>query len=210
MKRKIDRASIIWKNKPDNFILGSNFVIFESIPYTNIWSKTYNDQKLNNASSLTVKIKGNFTFSCQVHFKYNMKKDHAGILLFLDEENYLKVYVEYIDEEASYLSTVVTYAGYSDMATYRIGSAIDRIWYRVSHRDGCILVEYSFDESHFKQMRLFHMKSNDDCYELGLFAASPENSSFDAEFRELVVEDCRLKEYRSEKNERTRKTNKIL
>lgn len=210
MKRKLERSSIGWKNKPKHYVIENDYVIFESTPYTDLWSKTYTGHCQNNASTLTVKVDGNFTFSSQVHYKYKKKRDHCGLLLYLDDENWLKVCVEYIDTQASYLSTVVTRDGYSDMASHRIGSAVDRIWYRISHDDGCFLVEYSFDEIHYKQMRLFNLLTNKESMELGLFAASPDDSSFDAEFRELILEDCRLKEYRRDDNERSRKTNKVL
>lgn len=210
MKKSLNNLSTSWKNKPVNYIVGNDVVIFESSPFTDLWSQTFTGQSQHNASSLNIKVEGNFTFSCQVHYKYQMKRDHCGLLLYLNDETWCKVCVEYIDDQASFLSTVVTQYGHSDMASHTIGSAVDRIWYRVTHKDGCIFVEYAFDESHFKRMRLFHMESNDGCFELGLFAASPGNSSFDAEFRNMVLEECILKEYRSDKNERSRKTNKVL
>lgn len=198
MRKELDTSRMIWKNKPTNYVVGRNRVIFETTPYTDLWSKTYYGYTHNNAHSLIFKIEQNFTFSCKVRYKYKEAYDQAGIVIYANDENWFKICVEYIDEQSSLLSTVVTYHGFSDFSSYSIGSAVEQMWYRVSHFNENILVENSFDGIHYKQMRMFHMKFRGDKFEVGLFAASPNDSSFDVEFTEMIVEDCILKEYKGD------------
>ncbi|MEF9968543.1 MAG: DUF1349 domain-containing protein, partial [Longicatena sp.] len=79
-------------------------------------------------------------------------------------------------------------------STHSIGSAVETMWFRVSHFNENMLVENSFDGVHYKMMRMFHMKFRKDKFEVGMFAASPTNSSFDVQFKEMIVEDCIIKE----------------
>lgn len=198
MRKELDISLMKWKNKPTNYVVGRSRVIFETMPFTDLWSKTYYEYTHNNAHSLTFKIEQNFTFSCHVHYKYKKQFDQAGLVIYANDDNWFKICVEYVDEKSSLLSTVVTYHGFSDLSSYAIGSAVDSMWYRVSHSNQNILVENSFDGIHYKQMRLFHMKFRGDKFEVGLFAASPNDSSFDVEFKDMIVEDCILKEYKGE------------
>lgn len=194
MRKELDTSILKWKNRPINYVVGRNRIIFETMPNTDLWSRTLFGTVKNDAHSLTFRIEQNFTFSCKVNYHFKEKFDQAGMVIYANDDNWFKLCVEYIDEQHSLLSTVVTYHGYSDASTHSIGSAVETMWFRVTHYYENIIVENSFDGIHYKQMRVFHMKFRGDKFEVGMFAASPKDSSFDVTFEEMIVEDCIIKE----------------
>lgn len=194
MRKELDTSILQWKNKPNNYVVGRSRIIFETMPYTDLWSRTLLGTIKNNAHSITFKIEQNFTFSCKVNYHFKKEYDQAGLVIYANDDNWFKICVEYIDEQHSLLTTVVTYHGFSDCSTTSIGSAVETMWFRVTHYNENIVVENSFDGIHYKQMRIFHMKFRGDKFEVGMFAASPKESSFDVIFEDMIVEDCIIKE----------------
>ena len=84
----------------------------------------------------------------------------------------------------------MTNQGYSDWATLDISSNIDTVWYRLSRRESDYCIEYSFDGVDFKQMRICHLAKADAEIQFGLYACSPEDSSFEAKFSSFDLGPC--------------------
>ncbi len=81
--------------------------------------------------------------------------------------------------------------GYSDWATTEIPASVKCMWYRFSRREDDYCVECSEDGIKFKQMRVCHMHKGDGKIQFGIYACSPENSSFKAVFTEFVLGECK-------------------
>ena len=116
--------------------------------------------------------------------------DQCGIVLYLDSENWLKASVEYENSECQHLGSVVTNGGYSDWATTPIDSHIRTMWYRLSRRNDDYRIEFSLDGIVYHQMRICHMHKGGGQIRFGLYACSPEDSSFTAVFSEMRITDC--------------------
>ena len=98
--------------------------------------------------------------------------------MYLDSENWLKGSVEYENDEFQHLGSVVTNSGYSDWATTAIPASIKSMWYRFSRREDDYCIECSRDGVSFSQMRICHMAKGDGTIRFGVYACSPEDSSF--------------------------------
>ena len=94
------------------------------------------------------------------------------------------------------LGSVVTNNGYSDWATQDISASIKEMYYRLSRRESDFLIEYSEDGINFKQMRIFHLFKADDEIPFGIYACSPENSSFKAVFSNMEITECKWLEHK--------------
>lgn len=129
--------------------------------------------------------------------KFDTQKrfDQAGILLYLDSENWLKASSEYKNELVQRLGSVVTNNGYSDWATSDIPATINTIWYRLSRREADYRLDYSLDGEAFSQMRICHLFKGDQEIAFGIYACSPEDSSFDAVFSDFELTECLWKEH---------------
>ena len=111
--------------------------------------------------------------------------------MYLDSENWLKGSIEYENEEFQHLGSVVTNNGYSDWATTEIDASIKSMWYRFSRREDDYCIECSEDGIIFKQMRICHMWNAGNTIQFGIYACSPENSSFKATFTDMEITECK-------------------
>ena len=85
---------------------------------------------------------------------------------------------------------MVTNHGYSDWATTEIDAAIKTMWYRFSRRENDFCLECSQDGKTYKQMRICHMHEASDKIQFGIYACSPEDSSFKATFTNMAITEC--------------------
>ena len=74
--------------------------------------------------------------------------------------------------------------------------SIKTMWYRLSRRKSDFLIEYSLDGINFKQMRICHLNKGSKEINFGIYACSPEESSFKATFSDLKITECKWKEHK--------------
>ena len=110
----------------------------------------------------------------------------------------MKASIEYENEEYQRLGSVVTNKGYSDWATHDIHSSIKEMWYRLSRRGSDYYIETSPDGITFHQMRTFHLDNGDGEISFGIYAASPVDHSFTAQFSEMEVGECKWQPWSAE------------
>jgi len=110
--------------------------------------------------------------------------------MYLDSENWLKASVEYENEEYQHLGSVVTNGGWSDWATTEIGADVKTMWYRLSRRKDDYCIECSTDGKRFSQMRICHMEKGAGTIRFGVYACSPEDSSFRVVFTDMDFGAC--------------------
>ena len=132
-----------------------------------------------------------FSFTVKTEFESKCRFDQCGIVMYLDSENWLKGSIEYENERFQHLGSVVTNNGYSDWATTEIDASIKSMWYRLSRREDDYCIECSEDGIVFKQMRVCHMWNGDGTIRFGIYACSPEDSSFRATFTNMEITECK-------------------
>ena len=181
-------------------------VVIQTEKNTDLWQRSYYGFRNDNAPALLFESKENFTLTVNVEFRYKKQFDQCGLIVYLDSENWFKSSIEFENNQFSRLGSVVTNSGHSDWATTDI-SLPSEIWYRLSRRGPDFLLEYSVDEHHFKQMRIFHLNALGETTEemgkvnpplptqericFGVYACSPSDSSFRAEFTNFMFEPCK-------------------
>ena len=135
-----------------------------------------------------------FSFTVKTNFSESHHRfDQCGIVMYLDSENWLKGSVEYENEKFQHLGSVVTNGGYSDWATTAIPADIKSMWYRFSRREDDYCIECSEDGTNFTQMRICHMHKGNGKIRFGIYACSPEDSSFRAVFTDMELTQCQWK-----------------
>ena len=65
------------------------------------------------------------------------------------------------------------------------------MWYRFSRREDDYCLECARDGEPFRQMRVCHMHEGGRRIRFGIYACSPEDSSFTAVFTDLALTECR-------------------
>jgi regulation of enolase protein 1 (concanavalin A-like superfamily) len=67
------------------------------------------------------------------------------------------------------------------------------MWYRFSRREDDYCIECSSNGVDFSQMRICHMPAGAEEISFGIYACSPEESSFTAVFSDLKITECMWK-----------------
>ncbi len=190
MEFQIDKLS--WINEPKEYVVDETEIKIKTEPGTDLWQRTYYKFRNDNAPMLQMKTdKKEFSFDVKVEFDSKHNYDQAGIVLYLNSENWIKASVEYGDETSSFLGAVVTNRGYSDWSTTAISAEIKSMWFRLSRRGDDFCVEHSSDGETFDFIRICHMFEVGDEVNFGLYACSPENGAFTATFTEFNLSECK-------------------
>ena len=189
----LDIKKLIWIRKPKEFDIKEDKIEIITEPHTDLWQRTYYHFRNDNAPVLQIETSEKyFSFLVKTEFESKHRFDQCGIVIYLDSDNWLKASIEYENDIFQHLGSVVTNNGYSDWATTEIGASIKSMWYRLSRREDDYCIECSEDGIHFKQMRICHMVKGDRVIKFGVYACSPENSSFKATFTNFEITECKL------------------
>ena len=181
-----------WTRQPDNYIIEKERITITTKPFTDLWQRTYYHFRNDNAPVLQMETDEKyFSFVVKTEFESSHRFDQCGVVMYLDSENWLKGSVEYENEQFQHLGSVVTNNGYSDWATTEIDATIKSMWYRLSRREDDFCIECSEDGVRYKQMRICHMWNAKDTIQFGIYACSPEDSSFQATFTNMEMTECK-------------------
>ena len=191
----MDIKDFKWIREPKNYLMDSKRVEIVTMPYTDLWHRTYYHFQNDNAPVLQMETDEKFfSFVVKTDFANSHHRfDQCGIVMYLDSENWLKASVEYENGEFQHLGSVVTNDGYSDWATTAISADVSSMWYRFSRREDDYCIECSQDGEYFSQMRICHMKKGNGKIRFGIYACSPEDSSFKAVFTDMRLCECQWK-----------------
>lgn len=181
-----------WTRNPKETLLTETRIELITEPGTDLWQRTYYGFRNDNAPVLQAKTSEKyFSFAVKTQFESKHRFDQCGVAIYLDSENWFKASIEYENEDYQRLGSVVTNHGYSDWATTDISADIKEMWYRLSRRESDYCIECSTDGIHFKQMRIFHLWEGAEEITFGIYACSPESSSFRAVFTDMQVTECK-------------------
>ena len=179
-----------WINQPQEFALDKGALKIQTEPETDFWQKTHYGFSKANAPAFLIKIEGDFTFGVKTAFHTQTRYDQCGILLYIDDENWIKVAVEHENEQYARLGSLVTNLGYSDWATTDIPFPVNEMGYRLSIKDQDVLIEFAEKNSGYQQMRICHLHKPVKNSGIGVYACSPLKSSFEAVFSEFNFGSC--------------------
>ncbi len=188
----MDFANFQWTRQPKSYLVQDGRVEITTDPHTDLWQRTYYHFRNDNAPVFQMETEEPFfSFTVKTDFTESSHRfDQCGIVLYLDSENWLKASVEYENDTFQHLGSVVTNHGYSDWATTEIPADVKSMWYRLSRRQDDYCLECSKDGITFQQMRICHLLEGAGKIRFGIYACSPEDSSFRAVFTDMAVTDC--------------------
>lgn len=188
----VDIGKFEWTREPERFAVDGGAVEVVTKPHTDLWQRTYYHFRNDNAPVFQMRTdEPFFSFTVKTEFESKHRFDQCGVILYLDSENWLKASIEYENETFQHLGSVVTNHGYSDWATTEIPADVRSMWYRLSRREDDFRLECSQDGVHFAQMRVCHLWEGTGEIRFGVYACSPEDSSFKAVFSHMEVTECR-------------------
>lgn len=192
---KFEKEKLFWTHEPSEYQISDQQIIIQTESGTDLWQRTYYHFRNDNAPVLQMETEEKyFSFIVKTEFTDSHHRfDQCGIAMYLDSENWLKASIEYENDEYQHLGSVVTNHGYSDWATTVIEASVKSMWYRFSRREDDYCIECSSDGANFSQMRVCHMHNGNGKIRFGVYACSPEDSSFRAVFSDMQILECQWK-----------------
>ena len=190
---KFDPQALEWTRAPKEFVISPERIEIVTESRTDLWQRTYYHFRNDSAPVLQMRTaEPFFSFVVKTDFAASHHRfDQCGVVLYLDSENWLKGSIEYENERFQHLGSVVTNHGYSDWATTEIPAGVKTMWYRLSRRQDDFCIECSDDGAVFRQMRVCHLLEGAGEVRFGVYACSPEDSSFRAVFTHMELTECR-------------------
>ena len=193
----MDLNKFKWTREPKSFQIKDGTIYVTTQPHTDLWQRTYYHFRNDNAPVYQMKTNDKFfSFVVKTSFEESHHRfDQCGIVMYLDSDNWIKGSVECENDKFQHLGSVVTNNGHSDWATTEIPADVKSMWYRFSRRADDYCIECSDDGEKWKQMRICHMSKGDGEIRFGIYACSPEDSSFTAVFSDMMLTACAWKSH---------------
>ncbi len=173
-----------WYNQPKQWKIDRNAIAVTTNPQTDFWRKTHDGGVRDNGHFLYQSVAGDFTAEVGFEGNYTAQYDQAGLMLRLDEANWLKCGIEYVDG-VQYVSAVVT-RDYSDWSVAPWLSESRRVKLRLTCRGNTVEVYYSFGGANYVLLRQAYLPLADKV-KVGLMCASPTGNGFEVVFENFVV-----------------------
>jgi len=188
-----DISQLRWIREPEVYSIHPVKITITTEPHTDLWQRTYYGFRNDNAPVLQLETEDEyFSFVVKTEFSSSHHRfDQCGVVLYQNSDNWLKGSIEYENQDFQRLGSVVTNMGYSDWATTDIPATVKSMWYRLSRRKSDFCIECSPDGVVFKQMRICHLWEGAGKIAFGIYACSPEDSSFQAVFTDFALTECK-------------------
>ena len=153
-------------------------------PKTDYWRETHYGFTVDDGPFAYIERGGEFEAKVKLIGDYQHRFDQMGLMLRIDEQNWIKTGVEFVDNRMN-ISAVVTRqkSDWSLMATEELWPFV---WIKVIRRLDAVEISYSRDDENYQMIRLAYF-AQDRVVKVGLYAASPDGAGFDATFSKFQI-----------------------
>lgn len=173
-----------WFNEPEEWQIEDQTLTMEVTPQSDYWRISHYGFTVDDAPFLYTLRGGEFEAKVKISGDYKVRFDQAGLMLRIDEENYIKAGIEFVDGEYN-LSCVVTHHT-SDWSVIELDKPVDHVWIKAVRRLDAVEIFYSFDDVEYTMMRNCWLKDNTPVM-VGMMAACPDGNGFKATFEEFKI-----------------------
>ena len=173
-----------WRNEPAQWNLSPAGLAVVTDRATDFWRKTHYGFTRHSGHFFGHTTSGGFTASLRVRGRYESLYDQAGLMVLIDDENWIKAGVEMSDGEAM-LSSVLT-VGQSDWATGAFRGDASDFWMRATVDDGVLRLQVSADGRRWPLVRLCPFPRWQH-YVVGPMCCTPEREGLSVLFSDFTV-----------------------
>ncbi|HEV7974309.1 DUF1349 domain-containing protein [Amycolatopsis sp.] len=173
-----------WLNAPKSWEGGDGLTVTTE-PDTDFWRTTHYGFVRDTGHVLGRTVEGDFVVRTTFSGAYQDLYDQAGVMLRIDEENWIKTGIEYVDGE-QLLSVVVT-RGVSDWSVVSLPISPDSVTIAVDRTGDTVTVRYGLDGAEPATMaRLAYFPPTVPTL-AGVMCASPQGTGFAVTFSGLEI-----------------------
>ena len=173
-----------WFNEPAKWEIKNNALTMQVTPKSDYWRISHYGFTVDDAPFYYATYGGEFEAKVKITGAYKVRFDQMGLMLRIDEKNYIKTGVEFVDGKFN-ISTVVTHDK-SDWSVTTLDKAPPFVWIKVVRRLDAVEVFYSYDDKTYVMTRNAPLQDNTPVM-VGLMAACPDGNGFEAKFEHFTV-----------------------
>lgn len=173
-----------WFNEPEKWEIKNNALIMNVTANSDYWRISHYGFTVDDAPFYYANYGGEFEAKVKLTGNYIARFDQMGLMIRIDEKNYIKTGVEFVDGKFN-VSTVVTHEK-SDWSVTTLEKVPPFIWIKAVRRLDAVEIFYSFDDKNYIMTRNAPLQENTPVM-VGLMAASPDGKGFEAKFENFTV-----------------------
>ena len=143
---------MIWYNEPAIWSADRDGLHLRVESNTDFWRITHYDFIRDNGHFYYRDQAGDFVASVKVTGQYKDLYDQAGLMLRLDERNWIKTGIEYVEEQ-QHISAVIT-REFSDWSVCPQPHNPPSVYLRLTRQYDSVRIDYSFDDFTYLMLRL--------------------------------------------------------
>ena len=173
-----------WFNEPEKWEIKNNALIMNVTANSDYWRISHYGFTVDDAPFYYANYGGEFEAKVKLTGDYKARFDQMGLMIRVDEKNYIKTGVEFVDGKFN-ISTVVTHEK-SDWSVTTLEKVPPFVWIKVVRRLDAIEIFFSYDDKNYTLTRNAPLQDNTPVM-VGLMAASPDGKGFEAKFENFTV-----------------------
>ncbi len=173
-----------WFNTPASYHNESNAQHLAVAPGTDFWQITHYGFIRDNGHFYYQEQEKDFVATVKVTGHYAFLYDQAGLMIRIDEKNWIKTGIEFVNE-VQQVSAVVT-REFSDWSVVPVPTNPVSIWLKLIRKHDFVEVSYSFDKHSFHMLRLAYFPPKVPV-QIGMMAAAPDGKGFSVVFDDFRV-----------------------
>ena len=151
---------------------------------TDYWQITHYGFIRDNGHFYYNEVAGDFEATVKVTGNYMEQYHQAGLMIRIDEKNWIKTGIEYVDS-VQHVSAVVT-RNFSDWSVIPCNDNPSSTWLKLRRRKDYVEIKYSLNNTEYHMLRLAYFPP-DIKVMIGIVAAAPGNQSFTVNFASFKV-----------------------
>ena len=184
-----------WINEPKDYKKDEDQIIIIADKKTDFFNDPTSEFRIKSAPIMVKEINGDFTLTCKVTPFFNDVYDAGALMLYINDDNWVKFAFENTDAGYIAIASVVT-NNYSDEV---IGEEIRdaSIWLRMTKRNNSMGLYYSLNNIDWKMFRLFrHNFDKDYKIFVGIEAQCPLGDVCKVIFEDINFDNKSIKDLR--------------
>jgi uncharacterized protein len=189
-----------WLNEPENWNLKNGRLTMQVPARTDFWRITHYGFTVDDGPFYYANRGGEFEVTVKITGDYKARFDQMGLMLRIDEKNWIKTGIEYVDSVYNF-STVITNT-HSSWSVIRLKESPESLWIKAVRRIDAIEIFYSLNGKTFIMSNVVYLPEFKTVM-VGVMAASPDGTGFKA-----IFEDFKIKHLPDERRQKWLEQNK--
>jgi len=173
-----------WYNEPPSWTAEGDTITVTVGSKTDFWRKTHDGGVRDSGHFYFQEVTGDFVAEVRLSADYGALYDQAGLMVRLDDSNWLKCGIEFF-EGMQHASVVVT-RDFSDWSVVALKPAPSRLWLRVMREGYTFAVHYSLDGETYSMLRQAYL-THAPVVSVGVMCCAPIGDGFTVRFEGFAV-----------------------